>query len=238
MFSRVKLVPYLLLPALLFIRAPAAHAQWAVVDVGAIAQLIQEVQLIQQEVSTAQNELAQARSTYQAMTGGRGMQNLLGGVNRNYLPTNLNDLRAVLQGANANFPQLAAQIQQVSGAMAILTPAQVAGLSPAEQSQLLAARQNAALLQALAGQALTTTSTRFANLQQLIGAIGGATDQKGALDLQARIAAEQTMLANDQEKLQALYRAADAQELARLQSAREQAIADIGSFRALPPMGL
>lgn len=237
MFTRLKFLAYLL-PLLCLMRTPAAHAQWAVVDVGAIAQLIQEVQLIQQEVNTAQNELGQVRQTYQSMTGGRGMQNLLGGVNRNYLPTDLNTLQALLAGNNANFPQLAAQIQQIVGQIAILTPAQLASLSPAEQAQVAAARGNAALLQSLAGEALSTTSARFASLQQLIGAIGGATDQKGALDLEARISAEQTMLANDQQKLQALYRAADAEELARQQSAREQAIADIGSFRALPPMGL
>ncbi|MGH8217839.1 MAG: type IV secretion system protein [Steroidobacteraceae bacterium] len=237
MFTRVKHIAYLL-PLLCLLRTPAAHAQWAVIDVGAIAQLIQEVELVQQEVNTAQGELAQVRSTYQSMTGGRGMQNLLGGINRTYLPTDLNTLQAVLAGNNAAFPQLAGEIQQLVGQMAILTPAQVASLSPAEQAQVTAARGNAALLQSLAGEALSTTSARFASLQQLIAAIGNATDQKGALDLQARIAAEQTMLANDQSKLQALYRAADAQELAREQSAREQAIADIGSFRNLPPMGL
>src|SRR6185437_10373512 len=133
MFNRVKLAPYLLLPALFLLRAPAAHAQWAVVDVGAIAQLIQEVQLIQQEVNTAQGELAQVRQTYQAMTGGRGMQNLLGGVNRNYLPTSLADLQAVLAGNNAGFPQLAGELQQLTAAIAVLTPAQFAALSPTEQ---------------------------------------------------------------------------------------------------------
>jgi len=237
MFIRTKLIPFLL-PVLSLIGAPAAHAQWAVVDVGAIAQLVQEVQLIEQTLTTAQNTLNQARSQYQAITGNRGMQNLLAGQVRNYLPTDLNELAAVVNGQNANFAALTGLLQQLVNANAVLTPAQLAGLSVSEQNQVVAARQNAALLQALAGQALSTASTRFASLQQLINAIPTASDAKGALDLQARIAAEQTMLSNDQSKLQALYRAAQAQELAREQSAREQAIADIGSFRNLPPMGL
>jgi type IV secretion system protein VirB5 len=94
------------------------------------------------------------------------------------------------------------------------------------------------MLQATAQQALTTISGRFASIQQLIGAIGGARDQKAILDLQARISAEQGMLANDQSKLQVLYQAAQAQQWALQQRNREQAIADIGSLRRLPPMGL
>jgi len=46
------------------------------------------------------------------------------------------------------------------------------------------------------------------------------------------------MLANEQTKLQVLYQAAQAEELAREQRMREQAISDIGSLRTLPPMGL
>ena len=81
-------------------------------------------------------------------------------------------------------------------------------------------------------------SSRFTSLQQLITAIGSASDQKGALDLQARIAAEQSMLQNDQAKLSVLAQAAEGQRAAAIQAAQEQAIADVGSFRSLPPMGL
>jgi type IV secretion system protein VirB5 len=56
--------------------------------------------------------------------------------------------------------------------------------------------------------------------------------------LQARIAAEQAMLVNEQTKLNVLYQATQAEELARKQRIREQALADIGSLRRLPPMGL
>ena len=72
----------------------------------------------------------------------------------------------------------------------------------------------------------------------MIGAIGGARDQKAILDLQARIAAEQGMLANDQSKLQTVYQVAQAQQWALQQRSREQAIGDIGSLRNLPRMGL
>ena len=93
-------------------------------------------------------------------------------------------------------------------------------------------------MQALSRSALANSSDRFASLQTLIGAIGTATDQKGALDLNARIASEVAMLQNEQTKLQGLYQVAQSQEWARAQRAREQAIADQGALRQLPAMGL
>ena len=72
----------------------------------------------------------------------------------------------------------------------------------------------------------------------MISAIGGASDQKAALDLGTRIAAEQAMLQNEQTKLQGLYQVAQSQEWARQQRVREQAIVDQGSLRQLPALGL
>jgi type IV secretion system protein VirB5 len=46
------------------------------------------------------------------------------------------------------------------------------------------------------------------------------------------------MLQNEQIKLHSLYQTAQAQEWTRRQRVREQAVADIGSVRALPPIGL
>jgi type IV secretion system protein VirB5 len=227
-----------LLPWFAFLGAPAAHAQWAVIDVNAIVQLTQQVAVLHQQLTTAENELTQAQSTFNAMTGTRGMQNLLNGTARNYLPTSLGDLQAVLQGTSGTYGALSASVSSLAQANAVLSAQQISQLSPALQARLLAARNANALLQAIAGSALSTVSSRFSSLQQLITAIGTATDEKGALDLQARIAAEQSMLQNDRAKLDVLMQAADAQRAAALQAAQEQGIADIGSFRALPPMGL
>ena len=205
-----------------------AHAQWAVVDVGAIAQLVRQVATLQQQLANAEQQLGQAREQYSSMTGGRGMQNLLGGLNRNYLPPNWGELGSAL----------AVPIRATVNANAVLSPAQVVALSPAEQQHLRAARGNAALLAVAAQEAYATTSRRFDSLQQLISAIPSATDPKGILDLQARIQAEQGMLANESTKLAVLYQAAQAQEWARQQSAREQVVAGIGNLRNLPPLRL
>jgi type IV secretion system protein VirB5 len=214
------------------------RAQWAVIDVSAIGQLVQEVQELRQQVATARGQLAQAQSEYAAITGGRGMQLLLPGINRNYLPTTWSQLSQVLTGVSGTYPALASEVSALIAANAVLTPAQIVSLTPAQQAQLTAARQSPALLQALARTALANSSDRFTSLQQLITAIGAASDQKASLDLTARIAAEQGMLQNEATKLQGLYQVAQSQEWAREQRSREQAIADQGSLRQLSPMGL
>lgn len=208
--------------------ARPAHAQWAVIDVGAIAQLIQQVSIMEQELTTAENELTQAQTQFNSMTGTRGMQTLLSGISRNYLPTSFSQIPVLMAGP------IGAQVN----ANAILTPAQVAALSPAEQQQLNAARGNAALLQVTAQQAYANASARFASVQELIDAIPTATDQKGILELGARIQAEQGMLQNEATKLNVLYQAAQAQEWAERQTASEQAVASVGNLRTLAPLAL
>jgi type IV secretion system protein VirB5 len=206
----------------------SAKAQWAVVDVGAIAQMIQQLAKMEQAIQTAENQLSQAQAQYQSMTGARGMQNLLSGVNRNYLVSDFNQLSSAL----------APGIQSHIATNAVLTPAQVAALSPSEQQLLNNARNNSALLQTASQQAYSNASARFESIQLLINAIPTATDQKGILELQARISAEHGMLQNESTKLNVLYQAAQAQEWARRQSASEQAVVSVGSMRTLAPLRL
>ncbi len=218
--------------------APAVHAQWAVVDVGAIAELIEQVDAMYQQLETARNTLKQAEQQYKATTGGRGMERLLSGTDRNYLPANWAQLEATMRSADSTYRTLGAKLRSVLNDNALLSAERVAALSPIERQQLEAARREAALFQATSRQALETTSGRFQSLQQLVDAIPSAQDQKAILDLQARISAEQAMLANEQTKLNVLRQVAESEEQARKQRLREQALADIGSLRRLPPMGL
>jgi type IV secretion system protein VirB5 len=226
----------LLAPLFAMFSAPAAHAQWAVIDVASINQLVQEVVTLKQSLTTAQQELAQSQNAYAAITGNRGMSQLLSGIDRNYLPTDWKELQGVLTGASGSYGALAASVKGLVTANAVLTPAEIASLSVNEQAQLTADRNSAALLQAMTREALSTTSARFASLQELINEIPKATDEKGSLDLEARIGAEEAMLQNDQEKLGALFELARSQREAGQEQAQEQAIADIGSFSNLAPL--
>jgi type IV secretion system protein VirB5 len=209
--------------------APRAHAQWAVVDTPATAQLIKEVTALQQAVRTAESQLAQAQQALATMTGNRGMSLLLSGVTRNYLPTNLTQLTAAMQGGGA-YSSLSAGVRSAVNANAVLSPQQLSALSSADQQRIVARRQQSALQQALAQQALSNASNRFAELQTLIAAISSAPDQKSILELQTRISAEVAMLQNEQTKLSILNQATLAQQSVNRQQEMEQAIAGQGQF--------
>jgi type IV secretion system protein VirB5 len=190
---------------------------------------MQEVQTMSQQLLTAEAQLQQAKSTLQSMSGVRGMQALLSGTNRNYLPTDSGQLMSAMQGGGS-YPGLTVDIRNAMTANAVLTPAQVGAFSQADQQRILAARQTAALREALAQEALANTSGRFAALQSLIAAIGSATDQKGILDLQARIAAELGMLQNEQTKLQVLSQVANALDAENAQRSLELTVSEQGRF--------
>jgi type IV secretion system protein VirB5 len=203
-----------------------ARAQWAVVDAPAIAQLIQEVKDMEEIISTGRNQLDQAQQALKTMTGDRGMEFFLNGTVRNYLPSNWTQLVSATGGGGA----LAMDVQSNLAANAVLSPPQLAALSPEAQQLIKATRQWGAVRQSISHQALANSSGRFASLQALISKIGSAGDQKSILDLQARINVELGMLQNEQTKLQMLNQSTLAQESILRQKAQEMAIAGQGRF--------
>ena len=211
--------------------ASTAQAQFAVIDVASLSQLVSEVQVLEQQLETARSELTQAQREYQSITGVRGMEGLLRGTVRNYLPPDWGTLQSTLQGS-ARYPQLAADVQNALQTLAVLSAQQLAALSPVAAAQLQARRQTIALLQSLSHESLANSSGRFASVQQLIDTIGQATDQKGILELLARIAGEESMLQNEHTKLQVLYQGVQAQDLANAQSVRELTVAGHGQFQS------
>jgi type IV secretion system protein VirB5 len=221
------------LPWLLAMVAPAAHAQFAVIDIAAVTQLMSQVQQLEQQLATARSQLTQAQAEYQAITGARGMQSLLGGTVRNYLPPDWTTLQGVLQGAGGTagaYPALAADLTRTVSANAVLTAPQLAALPAGAGQSLQAGRQSAALLASLTHEALANSSQRFASLQQLVDTIGSANDQKSILELNARIAAEGGMLENEHTKLEGLYHGTQAEQWLNAQRARELVVAGHGQF--------
>ena len=232
---RSRLILGSLAPLALLLSAPAAHAQIAVIDIASVTQLMSEVQQLEQQLATARSQLTQAQAEFQTITGNRGLQSLLGGTVRNYLPPDWTTLQAALQGtggASAAYPALAADITRALNANAVLSPQQLTALPPPAGSAVQAGRQSAALLQALSHEALSNSSNRFTALQQLIDAIGGTNDQKAVLELQARTAAEASMLQNEHTKLEDLYQGVEAERWATAQRTRESIVVGHGQFAA------
>lgn len=233
----------LFLAAAAFLAPMHAKAGIPVIDVTAIANLIQQVMYWQQQISAMQKHYDQLKAskdqltqTYSAMTGTRGMEQLLqtSDLARNYLPPSYGELLNTLNGSSASYAGLASQVQSIMKANSILSGTQMDALSPELRQIVEQGRQSAAVLNATTQSAYQNTSQRFSALQQLINRIATAQDPKAIQDLQARIQTEQNMLTNEQSKLQSLYQVAQSEALIRKQRVREQSASDIGSAKSLP----
>ena len=217
---------------------PQAHAQWAVIDVGAIAQLIEQVATLRDQLETARDQLQQSREALDSMRGGRGMDRLLSGVERNYLPADWAEWERTVLRSTSRYRRLSDELERIMRGNEVLTQERMSRWSSDQRERFIEARRSAAALQMMSRRALESTSERFDAIEELVRAIGRASDQKAILDLNARIAAEQAMLENDQTKLSVLFEAMRAEEVARKQRLNEMAIESIGSFRDLPSLRL
>ncbi|AGU53880.1 type IV secretion system VirB5-like protein [Variovorax paradoxus B4] len=218
-----------------------AKAGIPVIDITAVANLIQQVMYWQQQISGMQKQYDQLKEskdqltrTHNAMTGSRGMEQLLptSDLARNYLPPSYGELINTLNGSSASYAGLASQVQSIMKANSVLSGTQLEGLSPELRQVVEQGRQSAALLNGMTQNAYQNTSQRFSALQLLIDRIASAQDPKAIQDLQARMQAEQNMLTNEQTKLQSLYQIARAEEASQQQRAREQVISGHGGFNA------
>ena len=99
------------------------HAAMPVIDIRAIVQMAQQLQVLQNQLTTARNQLTQAQQQFQSLTGQRGMEQLLSGVTRNYLPADWATLEATLRGAQASYTAFSAEMQAVLRQVTVLTPA-------------------------------------------------------------------------------------------------------------------
>jgi type IV secretion system protein VirB5 len=95
------------------------------------------------------DQLESARAAYQAITGTRGMQNLLlhSNLARNYLPSDYAELQRHQQ--RGDILGLAPQMQSIMNANAVLTDANWCAV-PEQQRVVNQGRQSAAMLQMLA----------------------------------------------------------------------------------------
>ena len=221
-----------------WVASQPACAVLPVIDVRAIAQMLQQIQTLQQQLATARNKLQQAQSAFAAMTGPRGMEQLLANEVRNYLPPDWAQVANAVDAARGQYAALSNELQQLMARNAVLNAGELANLGPQDRQRIADQRRDVALSQGMAREALAAASSRFASLRSLIDAIPNAEDPKAVMDLQARIAAEQAMLANEHTKLTMLFEASAAERAAGEQQQRERALRDLGSLRTLRPMGL
>jgi type IV secretion system protein VirB5 len=204
-----------------FVYAAPVHAITPVIDGANLLQAIKQVEAWSQQYAQMQAQIRQLQAQQASMTGDRGMGGLLANQNRTYLPPDWNQAMNTLATPSTGYSMLASTVQQIQQAQSVLTPQEASRLSPQMQQYLTQARRLSASQQAMGQVAYTNAAHRFSLLQRLTDALNGQTDPKAVLDLQARIAAEQVQLQNDQTQLQSLTQLTAAQSQAQQGMANE-----------------
>lgn len=175
-------------------------------------------------VTQLKNNLAQAKATFDALNGVRGMAALINNpAARQYLPKSASQLYS-LATSSSGFSGLSGSLQAIKLASQVMKPSDMANstsgaLLNRQQDQL-------ASMQATAEASYNAAGARFDTLQQLIDHVD-TSDPKASMDLANRINAENVMMQNEIAKLNMLAMIHNAQEKQLEQQGRES-IAKLG----------
>jgi type IV secretion system protein VirB5 len=203
----------------------AAHAQGIpVIDVANLVNSYQQVvawggqygQMAQQyaqqlkEYTTLYTQYLQIKQQYESLTGTRNLGDILNNpAFQNVVPVDFGQPGGSLTGAAQALRQ-ASQVYDCAGRTDMATCK--AALSSLSQGQ------------AFQQSSFQLVSQRSGQIQSLQSQINMTTDPKGISELQARIQAENTQVANDSNKIALAQMMADSQRIAAQQALRENTL--------------
>jgi len=176
------------------------------VNLGAnLNQHVESIAKFMEQVNALNTQIEQAKNQYNALTGSRGYGNLFNDPElRNSLPPNWMELYDAVQNG---------QVAGISGRVDQLMEADRAG-TIGEMNEDIRDRQArmGAVNRAVGEAGFETALRRTEQIQHLIEAIGTTNDPKAIAELQARIAGEQALVANELAKLQLVQMLQDAEQ--------------------------
>lgn len=221
-----------------------ANAGIPVIDATANANLILQYaeQILQyttqlEELTEAVNQVTQLTNTFNSITGNRGLGTILNGsieqAARRYIPSTYSDL-ASLSGLSSvpGYSELQSTVNTLKSSITTIDASSYAdtatkGLFEARLNQL-------ATEQALGQNAYGAVEGRTANIENLIATIGSTTDPKGIAELQARIAAEQALVQNENVRVNTLLYLQNVERDKRRQKEHDARAA--ARIKTLPPI--
>jgi len=221
-----------LLAAALMGTAGPAPAQLVVHDPTSYASLVRQAQTALDQLQALRGQLAEAQRLEGGLNNPAGLADLAPQLAAPELRAALPPLDAVRRAAGGDLEALGAlapRARRLREAARLYRP----GPDDDAGQTLARAGDRAARDQALAEAAAAAGERRRSGLEQLAGAIGAAPTARGVLELQARLAAEQALTANDQLRLQALAMSQAAEARLAEQQARERAAAAAAARHAL-----
>lgn len=210
---------YLKVATAVLIAVGASHARAGGIPVIDAANLVQTVQQVVNDVTQINHQVQQIRQLQMQIDSINGMRNLGNVFNdphlKNYVPAEaFNHLNAVNTSGYSGLNTTAKELRDMS---MIYNCMDLTGDARTRcQAGLAQPYQQKGLLQ----DAMKTAAGRLAQIQSLMGQINATTDQKSVQEIQARIGAENALLAHEMSQVQMLQGMADSEE--RIARSRER----------------
>jgi type IV secretion system protein VirB5 len=203
--------------ALIALGGTSARAQGIpVID---IANLIQTIQQVVNDITKIQNQVQQITQLQNQLASINGVRNLGNVYNsptlRNYVPA---EAFTVINAVDSSgYSGLNGTAKTLRDAGMVYNCLDLAGPArTACQASLSQPYQQKGLLQ----DAMTSAAGRLTQIQSLMNQINATSDQKAIQEMQARIGAENAMLAHEASQIQMLVGMADSEE--RIARSRER----------------
>lgn len=201
-----------------FFGSQAAHAGIPVIDAANLAQAIQQVLAWSQQYQQMVSQIQQMQSQYNSLTGSRNLGDILNNpALQQVVPA---DVGTVLQGINTGgYSGLTSAAQGIRNAAMKYNCADRTGDAKTTCEAVL--NMNAQQ-QAYQQSALQTITQRVSQIQSLQSQINLTQDPKAIAELQARIAAENTQVTNDANRIAVMQALAQSQQQAAEQAQKER----------------
>ena len=205
---RLKAIAAACIGAAAVIATPARATGIPVID---IANLIQTVQQVMNDITEIQNQVQQITQLQQHLSSINGYRNLGqvfdSAMLRNYVPAEAYTLvNAVHSGG---YSGLTGTAKGLRDAGMVYNCMELGGAARTTcQAALAAPYQTKGLLQ----DAMKSASGRLAQINSLMSQINATADQKAVQEIQARIGAENALLAHEVSQVQMLQGMADSEE--------------------------
>ena len=202
----------------------SAHAQLAVYDATSYAKLIQQATTAVNQLNELKTQVSQGQQLLSSLNDASGVSKIASALGvpslRSFLPVT-SAFSAAAKGDFSALGAIGAKADAIRSANRLWT----APADDALGADIEAAGQRAARDLAL-GQSVTDAGAqRLEGLKDLQAAIDNAPNARAVMDLQARAATEQAMIANDQMRLQGIAMAQAAEDRLQAQRERERMLA-------------
>lgn len=198
---------------------PPAAAQVVVHDPTSYASLLSQAQTALNQLTELKAQALEAKRLYEGFNQISDVNSLATALSQPAVRAFVPEIAPYVAAAQGDFSGLGelgrtAQTLRAANRLFSARPGDAAG-QDLERTGDRAARDLA-----LGRQAAEVGGQRLSGLKDLASALDGAANARAVMDIQARLAAEQAMIANDQMRLQGLEMSERAE--ARLQTQRDQ----------------